>query len=228
MADQAGKGGGLLAVEVGFEAVADGFMQQDAGPAGAEDHFHLAGRSGDGAELQNGSAGGFAGQVLRAFGAGELVESSAAAAARRAFGGDGVLFGDDEDVEAAEGLGVAGEGAVGGGDEDAAQLLGVAGADLDDARVEGAGGAVGAQNQLEARGQVEIVAAQGNGVEVGGGRLGEALHRLLGRAGGDQRGGAGGVEQALGAQIVGVGVAGALAARARGCRSRRWCPGWRI
>jgi hypothetical protein len=33
----------------------------------------------------------------------------------------------------------------------------------------------------------------------------------LAGAGGDERGGAGGVEQALGAEIVGVGVAGALA-----------------
>ena len=211
MADEAGEGGGLLAVEVGFEAVADGFMEQDAGPAGAEDDFHFAGGSGDGAELEDGSAGGFAGQVLGALGAGELVEAGAAAAAGGAFGGDGAFLGDDEDVEAAEGLGVAGEGAVGGGDEDAAEFLGVAGADLDDARVEGAGGAVGAEDELEAGGEVEIEAAERNGIEIGGGGFDESLHGLFGRAGGDEGGGAGGVEQALGAEIVGVGVAGALA-----------------
>jgi hypothetical protein len=81
----------------------------------------------------------------------------------------GAFFGDDEDVEAAEGLGVAGEGAVGGGDEDAAEFLRVAGADLDDAVVKGAGGAVGAQDQFEAGGQVEIESAEGNGIEVGDG-----------------------------------------------------------
>ena len=64
LADEAGEGGGLLAVEVGFEAVAYGFVQQDAGPAGAEDDGHLAGGCGDGAELQDGGAGGFAGEVL--------------------------------------------------------------------------------------------------------------------------------------------------------------------
>ena len=90
-------------------------------------------------------------------------------------------LGDDEDIEAAEGLGVAGECAVGGGDEDAAQLFGVAGADLHDARIEGAGGAVGAQNQFEARGQVEIEAAQRNGIKIGGGRLDESLHRSVWR-----------------------------------------------
>ena len=41
--------------------------------------------------------------------------------------------------------------------------------------------------------------------------LGEALDCLLGWAGGDEGGGAGGVEQALGTEIVSVGVAGALA-----------------
>ena len=151
--------------------MADRFVEQDSRPAGTENDFHLASRSGDGAELQNRSARGLAGQVLRAFGAGELVESGAPAAARRAFGGDCAVFGDDEDVEPAEGLGVAGECAVGGGNEDAAQLLGVACADLHDARVISAGGAVGAQNQFEARGQVQIVAAQRNGIKVGGGRL---------------------------------------------------------
>ena len=69
-------------------------------------------------------------------------------------------------------------GAVGGGDEDAPQLLGVAGPHLDDAGIEGARGAVGAENQIEARGQIEIEAAEGNRVEIGGGRLDESLHGL--------------------------------------------------
>ena len=113
----------------------------------------------------------------------------------------GAIFGDDEDVEAAEGLGVAGEGAVGGGDEDAAQLVAVAGADLHDARIEGAGGAVGAQDQFEPGGEVEVESAEGHGVEIGGRRVGESLHGLFGRAGGDQRGGARGMQQALGARL---------------------------
>ena len=43
-AEKAGEGAGLLAVEVAFEAVADRLVQQDAGPAGAEHHRHLARR----------------------------------------------------------------------------------------------------------------------------------------------------------------------------------------
>ena len=83
LADEPGEGRGLLAVEVGFEAVAHGFMQQDAGPAGPEHHFHLAGRRRHRAKLQNGAARGLARQVLRAFDARELIEPGAAAAARR-------------------------------------------------------------------------------------------------------------------------------------------------
>ena len=44
LAHQAGEGRGLLAVEVAFEAVADGFVQHHAGPARAEHDVHLAGR----------------------------------------------------------------------------------------------------------------------------------------------------------------------------------------
>ena len=43
LAHQAGKGRRLLAVEVAFETVADGFVQHHAGPAGAEHDIHLAG-----------------------------------------------------------------------------------------------------------------------------------------------------------------------------------------
>ena len=60
LADAAAEGGDALAVEVGFEAVADGFVQQDAGPAGAEHHGHFAGGRVDGVQLDDGLARGFA------------------------------------------------------------------------------------------------------------------------------------------------------------------------
>jgi hypothetical protein len=77
--------------------------------------------------------------------------------------------------------------------------------------IEGAGGAIGAQDQLEARGEVEVESAQRNGVEVGDGRFDKALHGLFRGAGGDQGSSLRRVQQALGAQVVSVGVAGALA-----------------
>src|SRR3546814_14611050 len=49
--DAAGKGRGALAVEIAFEAVTDRFVEQQAGPAGAEHHRHLAGWRRDGFEV---------------------------------------------------------------------------------------------------------------------------------------------------------------------------------
>ena len=122
------------------------------------------------------------------------------------------MLGDHEYVEPAKRLGVAGKSAVAGGNQDAAQFFAVTRPDLDDARIECASGAIGAENQLKTGGEIKIESAEGNGIEVGGWRFDEALHRLRGRARGDERGGAGGMEQAVGAEIVGVGVAGALTA----------------
>src|SRR5206468_12769484 len=93
LADEAGEGGGLLAVEVGFEAVADSFVEEDAGPAGAEDDLHLTGRSVDCAKLEDGGAGGLAGEVLGRLvwltraARGEEVYGDAASTAARAAGG---------------------------------------------------------------------------------------------------------------------------------------------
>ena len=44
LAKQPGEGGCLFAVVIAFQPMADRFMQQNAGPAGAEHHFHLARR----------------------------------------------------------------------------------------------------------------------------------------------------------------------------------------
>jgi hypothetical protein len=46
-----GKGDCALAVEVAFQPVADRLVQQDAVPAGAQHHVHLAGRAGDRVEV---------------------------------------------------------------------------------------------------------------------------------------------------------------------------------
>src|SRR5580698_5582856 len=99
-------------------------MQEDAGPAGAEDDGHLTGGCVDGVELEDGGACGLVGEVLGGFCASEEVHGDATASAGGAAGSAAGavvargVFGDDEDVQAREGLGVGGEGAVGGGDED--------------------------------------------------------------------------------------------------------------
>ena len=91
------------------------------------------------------------------------------------------------------------KGAVRGGDEDATQLLAVAGANLHDARIECTRCAIGAQNQLKARSQIEIESAQWHRVEIGAWRFSESLNWLFGRTGGDERGSSRGVQEALGA-----------------------------
>ena len=80
---QARKGGGFLAVEIAFEPVADGFVQQYTRPAGAEDHIHGACGGGDGVEVDKRDAKGFAGDrlpVLRFHQAGKAVAATAAGA----------------------------------------------------------------------------------------------------------------------------------------------------
>ncbi len=77
-----------------------------------------------------------AGEVLGRLVALEEVELHPAAAAGAAARVLRSVAGDDEDVEAGQRLRVAGEGAIGGGDENAAKLVVVAGAHLHDARVD--------------------------------------------------------------------------------------------
>src|SRR6202789_2196335 len=209
LADQAGEGGGLLAVEVGFQAVTDGFVQQHARPAGAEDDLHLTGRSSDGAKLQDGGARGFACEVLGRFVAGEEVECDASAAAAGAACGVDLILCDDGDVEARERLRVAGVGAVGGCDEDAAQLVVDAGADLRNAWVVIAGGLVGALDELELVGDLSVGGDAGDGIERGCANLVKAMHALGLRAVSDERGGTRGFEKTVGAEVVSIGVAGA-------------------
>ena len=115
-------------------------------------------------------------------------------------------------IQPAQRLRVAGKRAVRRGNQNAPQLLAVARPHLHDARIEGARRAVGAQNQLQPRRQIEVESAQRNGIEIRRRRLGESLHRLLRRPRGDQRRRPRRMQQPLRAQVVGVGVAGALAA----------------
>ena len=64
LADPAAEGGDALAVEIGFESVADGFVQQNSRPAGAEHHGHFAGRGVHRVEHGDGFARGFGGEVF--------------------------------------------------------------------------------------------------------------------------------------------------------------------
>ena len=75
--DPAAEGGDALAVEVGLEAVADGLVEQDAGPAGAEDDGHLAGGRFHAIEHDDGFARGLVGELLGRFVVEEVIEVDA-------------------------------------------------------------------------------------------------------------------------------------------------------
>ena len=210
LADQSGEGGSFLAVEVGFEAVTDGFVQKDSGPSGAEDNFHVSGGSFAGVELQNRLARGFFREEFRILVAEEEVEGHAASAAGSSAGG--VAFGlrDAGDVHASQRLRVFGKRSVGADDENVAEFVGVAGADFLNARIVGARGLVGAHDEFDLGGDFGVDRRQRYGIQAArGGLLKSGDGRFCGGAG-DQGRGAGGVQNAVGGKIVGVGVAGAL------------------
>ena len=141
----------------------------------------------------------------------EEVEGNATAATARTAGGvDGVL-GDDIDVEAGKWLGIRGKGAVGGGDQDAAKLVVEAGADLGDAGIVGAGGFVGALDEVEFIGDFGVAGDAGDGVEGGCLGMAEAAHNLFGWRTCDEGGGTGGTQKTVGGEVVGVSEAGAFA-----------------
>ena len=82
LADAVAEGGNFLAVEIGFQAVTDGFMQQNAGPSGTEHDGHLTSRRGYRVELHDGLANGFAREMFRRFLVFEKIQTNAPAAAR--------------------------------------------------------------------------------------------------------------------------------------------------
>ena len=72
-------------------------------------------------------------------------------------------------------------------------------------------GPIGAQDQLKARGEIEVESPQRHRIEIADRRFGESLHGLLRRSRGNQRSSSCRMQQALRAQVVGIRVAGALA-----------------
>src|SRR3954470_7639180 len=72
--DQSGKCGCLLAIEIGFQAVTHGFVNQHSRPTWAEYNFHFAGGCFACIELKNGLPRRFFSEVLRRFVAEEKVQ----------------------------------------------------------------------------------------------------------------------------------------------------------
>src|SRR5208337_5295297 len=83
-ADQPGECRRLLAIEVGFQTVAHGLVQQNSGPSRTEDDFHISSWSFTRVELQNRLARGLFSEVLGSLVAEKEIECNPPAAARTA------------------------------------------------------------------------------------------------------------------------------------------------
>jgi hypothetical protein len=188
LADAAGKGGTALAVEVAFEAVADRFVQQDAGPAGAEHHRHFAGRRRFGGQVD-------AGLMHRALGIvaqhriAEVGVVEAPAAARGTLLAPPLFFHDHGHRHPHQGPHVGRHAAVGTRHQHHFPGAGNVGHDFAHPRVEGPRHGFEAFQQLDLGGVVERGDRVAGGIQRGRGLAG-AQHRCqaLGAGGGDGTG----------------------------------------
>jgi hypothetical protein len=158
LADAPGKGRTALAVEVAFESMADGFVQQDAGPAGAQHHGHFAGRGGPGGEVDAGLMHGTF-RIVPQHGVGEVgIVKASAAAGRSLFappsGANPVLH-DHGDRNAHQRPHVGRHAAVGARHQDHFPGAGDVGHDFPDPRVGGARHGFEAFQQFHLGGIVE-------------------------------------------------------------------------
>ncbi len=192
--------------------MADGFVQQDAGPAVAQDHGHLASRRGAGFEVDQCCVHGLV-HIGLGDGLAEVAEVVAAAAASGADFAATMLLGDDSEGQADQGAHVGGHRAVRAGDHDDVVFTAEAGHDLHDAGVLGTGATLDVFEEGDLGGAVQ----RRDGVEgrVEGATGGDAglthLDLAALASGGDGAHGAGGIEQGRFRDVVGVGEGGFLA-----------------
>jgi hypothetical protein len=202
-----------FAVEVALEAVADGLVQQDAGPARAEHHGHLA--RGRGARLEVGQRrlDGMV-DVLGDLLVVEVGQAEASTAAARAHLAAAVLLGDDGDRQPHQRPHVGRQRAIGARHQHHVVLAREAGHDLRHARVARAGQLLDLLEQLHLGGAVE----RGDGIEAGveraarGDLARHGLHAAGAARGGDRAHGARRVEQRGLGDVVGIGEGRLLAA----------------
>ena len=137
LADAPAEGARALAVEVALEPVAHGLVQQDAGPAGAEHHAHLARGGRARVQVHERAVHGLV-DVFGDQGVVENCEPEAPAAAGRAHFAPALLLGDHRDRQPHQRAHVGRERAVGARHQHHVVLARQARHDLYDARVLGA------------------------------------------------------------------------------------------
>ncbi|EXI70363.1 MAG: hypothetical protein AW07_04130 [Candidatus Accumulibacter sp. SK-11] len=210
-ADATGEGRTSLAVEVALESVANGFVQEDSRPAGAEDDRHRSRRCRSRGQVGDSLMHRFP-RVILQHGVGEAAVIAAAAAAGRPLFALPALFDDDRQRDPHQRPHIGCQPAVAAGHEHHFVLAGEVRHDLRHPRVcgtrqrfepfEEADLAAGVERSQRIVRQVEAVAA------------GTPLHRRdapLLPGGGNRPHGAGGIAERLAADIVGVREGGLLA-----------------
>ena len=154
LSEPIGEGRGLLAIEIAFEAVADGFVQKDPGPAGTQHDVHGSSRARARVEVDRSDTNGFVHQLFPGFRLKKTIEFVPTAhrlvSDFPAFTA-GILQ-DDLAVESHQGQLVADHRPVATGDQDSSVLGRGAGDDLDDPRVLGTSVTVDFFEQLDLQG----------------------------------------------------------------------------
>ncbi len=139
LADAAGEGGAALAVEVAFQAMADGLVQQHTRPARPKHHRHAAGGRVHCIQVDQRRTHRLFGESHGAAVIDQLTVPIAATAAGAALFAAPILLGNHLHVQAHQRAHVGGQGAVGGGYQHGIHGGGQAHDHLLHARVAGAG-----------------------------------------------------------------------------------------
>ncbi len=204
LADAAAEGGAAFAVEVALQPVANGLVQQYAGPARAKHHSHGAGRCGPRLQVDQRLVHGFVGVAAQHL-IGKIGVVEAPSAAGRALLTPPVFLGDDLQRHAHQGPHVGTHHAVGPRDQDDFVLPPQTGYDLLDTRVAGPSHAL---QPLQERDLVRVLQTA-NGIvrQVERAPFAAAFHRRA-APGALARDGTGGLRRRLQrgqADVVGVG-----------------------
>ena len=138
LAHAAGKGRSAATVEIAFQAVADGFVQQHGRPARTQHHIEHACRSVDGVQIDPRHAQRLVGQRFPGVGRDPAVELGPSAGAGRAGLAAAIAFDRDLHVEPDEGADIGLDVAIGPDDRNVAARAGNRGGYLDHAGILGA------------------------------------------------------------------------------------------
>src|SRR5438034_11525992 len=111
-ADEPSKSGCLFTIKIGFQSMADRFVQEHAGPAGTKHNFHFTGRGFASVQLQNCLSRRFLGEIFGSLITEEQMQSYPTAAACAAASGIDVGLVDAAHAQARERLGIFSKGPI--------------------------------------------------------------------------------------------------------------------